>query len=342
MSDVATTLDDLLDADLSYAPTYRGYLSNHLSMALIAKATLGAPASVLRAFADDYVARLQPRATRTETLTTRTWRGAIGQDERAEDLSDFFRRALDHGGVDAVLATTLPTLVAGAGGAAFHGAIRLAYALEHPTDERVAAALGYFASVAATLGPDGPAPARTSDPSQILSEMRSSGAWIGCSEAQSISAAMAESAAHPRFAEMTSALAVDESTPAALAHTALALFASTGDFIALHGVTGLAALQALRGYVSDTASFDRQCFRALAAAYLAIGAPPLWSAARVDEFVASASANRDDVAAVGARTTDEHVAKLINTAHHRYDETGDPLYLAVAAREAGLVAPPPE
>jgi hypothetical protein len=42
---------------------------------------------------------------------------------------------------------------------------------------------------------------------------------------------------------------------------------------------------------------------------------------------------------LGAYSDDEHVAKLIYTAHQRWSRTRDPLYLAVAAREGGLMAP---
>ncbi len=139
------------------------------------------------------------------------------------------------------------------------------------------------------------------------------------------------------FQPLASSLQLDEHTGQKLAQAALLIYAATDDFTALHGVTGMAAISSLRQWIDDPSQVDLFSFQALAAAYLTIDAPPLWSPARLDDFVASNATTRADVALVGATNNDEHVSKLINTAHRNWEATGDPLYLAVAARKASLL-----
>lgn len=98
----------------------------------------------------------------------------------------------------------------------------------------------------------------------------------------------------------------------------------------------MAALARFRPWVDDVDSFDRYGFQALAAAYVTVGAPPLWPQLRLDELVGRNQSAIADVAAVGAASDDEHVSKLVYSAHCRWAEGHDPLYLAVAARKAGV------
>jgi hypothetical protein len=109
------------------------------------------------------------------------------------------------------------------------------------------------------------------------------------------------------------------------------LYASTDDFTALHGVTGLEAISRLRPYVSDVERLDRSSFQALAAAYLSIGAPDIWSTARLSEM-GEMTLDESDVATRAAFSDVEHVAKIVFTSRRLHVMTRDPLYLAVAAR----------
>jgi hypothetical protein len=134
------------------------------------------------------------------------------------------------------------------------------------------------------------------------------------------------------FKDAASLLAVDEATPQRLADVALALYATTNDFTALHGVTGLEAISKVRPYVDDVERFDRASFQALAAAYLTIGAPALWSNDRLDEMVSSTTLTPTAVESRAALSDDEHVAKIVFTSKRLHSRTQNPLYRAVAER----------
>ncbi len=332
-----SVLSELLDEELGSNPTTVRHLTNHLPMALVAKANLGADDDELRRFATIYARRNGPLAAVQHELTRATWTSAIGRQGASGDLRDYFVRVVNDDGIDETLRAHLPSLLPGISGAAFHGAIRLAYALEVRSPSRVAAGLGYLAEVAAPLGPIAPNSARGDNPIELMVNFSSSHQWTSAGEDRNIGERMRSVAREADFQSLASSLQLDEHTGPRLAEAALRLYATTDDFTALHGVTGMAAITSLRQWVDDPSQIDLFSFQALAAAYLTIDAPPLWSRDRLDAFMASNITSHADVMLVGATNNDEHVSKLIYTSHRNWEVTGDPLYLAVAARKAGLL-----
>jgi hypothetical protein len=330
-------LSELLDDELNADPTTKRNLTNHLPMALVAKTRLGANEGELRRFAAAYSKRNAPLAPVQHPLTSNTWTTAIGQKGASGDLRDYFSRSVNDVGVDNTLRAHLPFLLPGISGAAFHGAIRLAYALEVASPIRIAAGLGYLAEVAPPLGPITPSPATLDDPIELLITYSRSHRWSSAADDNTIGERMSTVAHDEAFMSLPAALHLDEHTADRLADAALAIFATTGDFTALHGVTGSAAIESLRPWLDDPSSLDLYLFQALAAAYLTIDAPALWSGERQTEFVASNNTTLGEVELVGANSDDEHVSKLIYTAHRLWVKTANPLYLAVAARKARLL-----
>src|SRR5688500_13138405 len=108
-----------------YSAKYRGGFANHLPMALVALDAMGATDAEVARFTRTYERMLEP----------------IGEAEvlRAREIE----RRISEQGLEAVFATHAPALAAGFGSAAFHGAIRMAYALESGSDAEVAHALNY-------------------------------------------------------------------------------------------------------------------------------------------------------------------------------------------------------
>jgi hypothetical protein len=332
-----SVLSELLDEELGSDPTTVRHLTNHLPMALVAKSNLGADDDELRRFAAIYARRNVPLAAVQHELTRSTWTSAIGQSGASGDLRDYFVRCINDAGIDETLRAHLPAVLPGISGAAFHGAIRLAYALAVRSPTRVAAGLSYLAEVAAPLGPIVPSDIKSDDPVELIVNFSTSHQWTTDAEDQNIGERMHSLAQETAFQTLASSLQLDENTEQKLAEAALHIYAATDDFTALHGVTGTAAISSLRLWIDDPSQIDLFSFQALAAAYLTIDAPPLWSRARLDDFVASNATKPADVKLVGATNNDEHVSKLIYTSHCNWEKTGDPLYLAVAARRAGLL-----
>ena len=147
-----------------------------------------------------------------------------------------------------------------------------------------------------------------------------------------IAARMRCVAERPEFALVAASLSIDPTTRARLADLALRLYASTEDFTALHGVTGVEAISRLRPYVSDVERLDRCTFQAFAAAYLSIGAPDIWSTMRLSEMAQDTTLGESEVARRAAWSDDEHVAKIVFTSRRLNATTNNPLYGAVAER----------
>jgi hypothetical protein len=335
-------LTDLVDADLNCDGATSTGLTNHLPMALFAKSELGAPPEELLRFAKRYQSRLQAIGVANRDVTRATWERAIGVPEAYPDLVRFFDDEIDALGVDVALRTYLPRLVSGLSGAAFHGVIRLSYALDLASPARVGAAMAYFAANAMPLAPLKDASDATDDPNEILRRLSSRGEGMEVPALKMISDEMRWVAQQPEFSNIASSLAVGEDTPHRLAETALTLYASTDDFTALHGVTGMEALSRIRTYLDDSVSFDRFSFQALAAAYVSIGAPSPWTDDRLSEFAVSTSLDHETVLQRAAESDDEHVAKIVFTTNRLAQTSARPLYDAVAERAVANDSSRPE
>jgi hypothetical protein len=331
-------LENLLDEELAFDATTTNGLTNHLPMALVAKSGLGASSEELRRFAKRYEVRLAPRNDVDTQLSAATWRSAIGRAGTFEDLCDYFTRSVNDDGPVATLERHLDALSPGLCGAAFHGAIRLAYALELSSPSRIAAGLAYLAESAVPLGEPLTSSTSSSSVTEVLARLSSSHQFAGLPSRGLISEEMLDVATMDPFRNAVATCRLDGDTIDDLRRAALILYATTGDFTSLHAVTGVEALTTLRPYAQDVTAFDAACVKGVAAAYATVGAPPFASTEQLSAFSSSNGATVDDVAAVGATSDDEHVSKLVYTSLRLRAKTNDDLYLAVAARTAGLLS----
>lgn len=333
VQDLNPTLRKLLDEELGANPTTVRGLTNHLPMALVAKEGLGADDDELIRFAAAYSSRTIALDEPSTRLNENTWRSAIGNGGAAADLRSYFVRRVTEVGSDEALRSHLPALIPGISGAAFHGVIRLAYAIEVSSPSRIAAGLAYLAEVGSPLRQLAPGEVRSQDPSEILSDLSKSPNVPARPKLKNITEEMSAVAQNDLFDETVSSLEITDDTIQKLAQAALHLYASTDDFTALHGVTGVEAISRIRPWFDDNELLGRFAFQALAAAYLSIGAPSLWSRDQLDEFVGANDRDPKEVTSIAAFSDDEHVSKLVYTARRSWEKSGDPLYLAVAARK---------
>jgi hypothetical protein len=246
--------------------------------------------------------------------------------------------AIARDGIDPVVRSYLPGRLPGIGSAAFHCVIRLAYALEVGHAGQVAAALAYWDEADEPLGAALP-PEASPDPVALLGALAADPALGGRSfGGGSISGQMARVAATPEFAA-TAGLRVGPDSLGDIAAAARALLAATGDFTALHAVTGTHAVRVALPLL-DPSARDlalRFLFQAVAAAYVTIGTPAV---APVDAPVdAEAAPSWAEIAAAAVASGDEHVVKLAYSAREEAAVYGDDTtYRWCAAREAGLVS----
>lgn len=306
------SLRALLESNLRFAPEFQqGLLTNHLSMCLVALDRLGAPPARLREFFDAYRGPLEPLrddAGRRETLL----------------------RRLAEVGRETLLRERLPQLVAGLGGAAFHGLIRLAYAIESDLDDELAHALAYFEEAQLPLQ-TAAAATDEADPLALLESLHALGQPRP--QGANIALRMERAFATPEVARTAARLAFEPGTLARLAAAALLVYATSDDFTALHGVTASHAARVVAPYVDETL-LARSLWLALAAAYVSTGSPRLPDRQARHALRTRSAPDWSDVAAAALRTNDDHVSKIVFSCRSEDAAYRDPLYRVVAWRAA--------
>jgi hypothetical protein len=324
-------LSELLEHQRRYHAEYRGGLSNHLAMALVALARMGAPDERLRCFARLYERRLEPAPDPGKVLAE--WPGYLGRRARYSDFLATFGHAVAEGGWEPTLRGALPALMPGCGAAAFHPLIRLAFAIEAREPEEMAIALSYWG---ARFLPLGGAPSErqeplSPDPEALLARLREEPAFAHRPDEDALIDAEMKRAAAPReFAPVIGWLEIRPDTPRRLARAALRIYAATGDFTALHMVTAMQAARAVLPYCADRDAALRWTWQALAAAYLSIGRPPIPERPPLE---AGDALGWPAILERAAGATDEHVIKIVYSCWAEDHAYGDPLYRAVADAE---------
>jgi hypothetical protein len=254
------TLHRLLDEAAAFDPEYGDALSNHLPMAWLALARLGASEARLREWGGAYAQRraLRPSRAREPWPAGDAWTGCLGRPSAWPIYLDLFEQWLGHESVADVLPQVLPALMPGVAASAFHGLIRTAAGVQAGHAGEVAQGLAHWAAWHQPLGPMPPSASRTAsadaapvDPALLLRRLHA-----GTSRAGLISQRMQAAAADGRVSGVAARLAIDAGTPERLARAAAFAYAESGNFTALHLVTGTHAMGVLVRFVDDGEEAD--------------------------------------------------------------------------------------
>ena len=336
----ASALDELLDDDQLLDPVTAEGLSNHLSMGLVGLSRLGADDEQLRRFAADWRPRLIARRSPRDPIGRGAWKACMGTGRRYGDLLASFTDSIARDGVAPTLAEVLGTLLDGLGGAAFHGIIRLAYALEHGRPSDIACGLAYLADVhepvnySASSRPQG-----DSSVSEVLTLLAENPDVAGRRRSSgSFALQMRTVLADESFVQVVDRLAVDESTLAQTAAAALSLYRASGNFFALHTVTGSHAARIASDQLADPDQRIRAAgalARSVAAAYVAIGTPPVMSSMHRESSPQQDPA-WSEIASAAITSDDVHVIKMVYSCREEHRIWGNPSYQSTAAAVVGL------
>jgi len=316
-------------------------LSNHATMVAIALDRLGASPARIAQWVDVYreanglVAPPPPVAPIVEG----DWQAALGQRAREADYRAFFTTQTRRLGLAGATRRYLPRLVPGLAGSAFHPLMRLAYATLKDDAEEGGAALGYWAACYMALPAAGAHAPDTDDPGAVLAgvagidgvrdyEPQTDLLWHNIRAVADL----------PGFAPVVDRLAFGPQTPRRLAATALALFAATQDFTALHALTGLHWIRLIAPNLDDAEPLYRGFWQIIASLVPKIGFPTLPSAEALDAWRALPAPEWPEIRAKAIASADEHDISLTYSAFVEQAEWGDRLYRVVAARRVGLIA----
>jgi Questin oxidase-like len=314
---MSATLHALLSHGEGFDAEYASGLSNHLPMALMALHRLGADATRLQAFAKAYTERLRPAPAAQTWPAGDPWRERFGQPEAYSAYRHFFREWLTYEDASVVLQTALPALMGGCGGAAFHGLIRCAYAVQAMHAGELADALAYWACRHLVLAP-APKKAGTLGLAEMLAALPTARAG----DAPLIFQRMKAVAAQRGFASAAQQLRIDALTLQELAQHAATLYAHSGDFVALHLVTSAHALRLLLPFVDAPELALRDYALAYSAAY---------AAAAVKPGVAPKLRTWATIVKAALASSDEHVIKLVDSCREEQAAYGGTVWRQAAS-----------
>ncbi|WP_084529984.1 questin oxidase family protein [Nocardia crassostreae] len=141
---------DLLD-DRSHHIEFNGHLTNHVKHAVVALAAIGAPEHVIRDYYKGYAELtpygfpLEPQRASTVVIDAGNWCEFIGQRAYFSAYVAFFDREVAAKGIGGVVAEYAPELLRGWIGAFTHAAIHLGWAVWAEHAGMTAEALAYLA-----------------------------------------------------------------------------------------------------------------------------------------------------------------------------------------------------
>ena len=289
---VSEACRDLLLDGQRFSASFNGGFFNHLPMALVALDRLGGDEARLRAFAAMYSKQLRLKSKKEIALREKHRDGKI------------------------------PQLGAGVGSQAFHGLIRVAYAIDSGVGEDMPDAIAGWMIGYSELSVTGEP--RFDTFNEAFTAIAADERFPRSVDGRGISGRIAKVVAMPAFADYNIA---SVSLPE-VALISAKVFASTGDFTALHMLTGSHAMRILAPILGDDAL--RTFATAILAAYVTIGRPPI--TAQLPHEV-------PDDAAIAARTIvsdDDHDLKLVYSALREEAEYGTGWHRLAAAVRLGL------
>lgn len=340
MPAAATSLDAIMAEMPAWGSEFATtYYANHAPMVLVALDRLGGSGERLRDFFVHYrdFKVLVPPGPALAPLDRSNWTSAIGKREREADLRVFFAGEVEALGIKGALRTYLPRLAPGVGASALHALMRVAYAILRNDPIETGIALAYWAATYLELPAASGAPPITDDPVEILRRVAALNGMHGLPLHEMLWQNMLESGRVPEFGPAIDWLAITPGTPAKLASAAIALFAATQDFCALHAVTGMHWLRLTLPYCDAPEPLLRHFWQCVASLMGEMRFPTIPDADTLDRWRSLPVPDWSRIKAAAAQSYDEHDISLVFSASEEMKVYGDPLYQLAAARRVGLV-----
>ena len=314
----------LIEEGRRHSALYEGDLANHLPMALIALDGLGADDGQIEAFAARYEKKLLAAPAPGAPITAATAESFLGRHEALGSWIRFFEEELARVGAPETVRTWTHRLAPGIGSFAFHGVIRVAYALESGSMSELARGLASWAAAYQALG-ELPPPTGALSPGEALATLDGDPRFNRRRyPGRRIADRMAQAAADPEAARLVAAAGTTDI--AALAAALLSAYAATGNFTVLHGLTACHAFRNLRPLMDDPARAERYLWQALVCAYLSAGGPAAGAPPKGDDGL-----DWPEIRRRAAAASDEHDIKLAYSAWREWQRYGDDRYRRVAS-----------
>jgi hypothetical protein len=338
-SDSQSALNTLLLDLRNYGSEFVGTFANHAPMVLVAQQRMGSSAGQLQRFLSHYGAYkgLLPFQHSALDIDTDNWSDFLGERQHEDAYRRFFAGELARMDLSGLLRRWLPKLAPGLGSSAFHALMRTAYALINDDEDEVVYSLAYWCACWLDMPTPTHAAPLARDPAAVLIHAGSLPAAKGQPVHDLIWQNMRQSFALPGFEAAADWLVIDDSVLERCAASAIALFAATQDFCALHAVTGLHWIRVLQPWHDATDEMVRYFWAGIAGLMNEMRFPVPPSAEAVARWRALPCPDWPEIFAVACQSFDEHDLSLTFSCAQEEEAYHDPLYRRAAARRLGMI-----
>lgn len=258
-------------------PNYKGDLANHLNMALYALHKMGANDERLHGYAKAYISENQLTTAQEPEMSINkdNYKSYFGNRHSYSAFVVYYQSELDLKDKEVVLGEYVKQFVDGFSGDAFHGLIRLAYAVLLDDSDEIAKALAYMSQCYHPFEMKEPL-ATISDPIGHLVSLSQVDAYKNFEFTRPLIAGrMADIYDTSLFHQEVRGLSEDLLSLEQVIPVVIELYGRTLDFTMLHGLTSTHALVVLKPYFDDMPSVLQQHFYHLQLAYLSTKCTPI-------------------------------------------------------------------
>lgn len=330
----------ILENEKQFHIEYGGYLSNHMSHALIALWKLGASSERLQTFFNTYkkVHHLEKRIPSQNFINDSNWKDHIGEKQYYADYVDFFKTKMSKLGRIEMFNEYFPTLSSGLSGSAFHPLIHLGYSIDADDDNDFCEGMAYLAYSYSSRDEPAPmkaVPTEQLDPLEILHHVRQDKVFDTFQHQKKFQETMRSLSKDPFVHQLDlydlpiyTSSNIDQLLQL-LAVGTIQLFTFTGnrDFFLLHGVTSMRAIQLLVPLLhskDEQIKTLRYYWRALVCTYITQQRPAI-SKEELPEKPVEKSWN--EIIKEVIRLDDEHLIKLVYVCKEEHELYGSlPLF----------------
>jgi len=340
-----TTLLHLLEENRKrFHVEFRGFLSNHWSMASIALYDMGASSQRLNNYFDFYSQRLEKAILVGDLqITQQNWKEFLGKKKFYPELRIFFQHELQRlGSWQNLVDLYLPTLLEGMVGAAFHGILHLGYGIHLEDPATILDGLAYWTFAWKSLGTVSQFGKGTMTPLDVLKYYEKKQIPIK-SQAQFQVKIDKLTSENMELLDIANELDLQSRDPQkvlqGIASTIIGLYSTSHDFFVLHGVTGSQAFRWIFSYIKDDLKPISLIYlmRAILATYIVQGRPTLEFANPEKWKIQLDELSWPRVCEIATADQDEHVIKLVYTCWSENQNNPNPLYLLCASQMVSLI-----
>lgn len=321
----SNTLNILLEQAGKYHPMYDCGLATHVPMVLTALNAMGASKNKLQKTFYQSIDELEKIGSLDSVTAVDAIELELSNSESYLRYLKYFQNQLENYSIQDVLEKSLPFLLPGIAASAFHGLIRLAYAIEANSRSEIAVALAYWSAefqpfeiveetidesledILIRLSPLGES--FNFSPGIIVDHMAEIGDLLK-SNGEII---------HPKKIDLETLKAF-----------VLKLFYLQNDFTLLHTLTGCHAFSIILPYIENEGFALKELWKAVLVAYLSTGLKFKNTEIKVESY----NYDFSPVIAKALNAEDSHIIKLIYSSYCEYQKSLNPLYFLIAKRAA--------